>query len=41
MRDLADGKRIVSPSVAPVIFDLISRGESREPGPRREPGPTR
>ena len=39
VRDLADGKRIVSPSVAPVIFDLISRGESREPGPRRETGP--
>ena len=29
----------MSPSVAPVIFDLISRGESREPGPRRETGP--
>jgi DNA-binding NarL/FixJ family response regulator len=29
VRDLADGKRIVSPSV----------GESREPGPRRETGP--
>jgi DNA-binding NarL/FixJ family response regulator len=31
VRDLAAGKRIVSPSVAPVIFDLISRGESRDP----------
>jgi DNA-binding NarL/FixJ family response regulator len=39
VRDLAAGKRIVSPSVAPVIFDLISRGEGREPGPRRETGP--
>ena len=38
VRDLAAGKRIVSPSVAPVIFDLISRGESRD-GPRRETGP--
>jgi DNA-binding NarL/FixJ family response regulator len=39
VRDLAAGKRIVSPSVAPVIFDLISRGESRDPGSRRESGP--
>jgi DNA-binding NarL/FixJ family response regulator len=39
VRDLAAGKRIVSPSVAPVIFDLVSRGEaSAGGGPRREAG---
>jgi DNA-binding NarL/FixJ family response regulator len=39
VRDLAAGKRIVSPSVAPVIFDLVSRGEaSAGGGPRPEAG---
>jgi DNA-binding NarL/FixJ family response regulator len=39
VRDLAAGKRIVSPSVAPVIFDLVSRGEaSPGGGPRPESG---
>jgi DNA-binding NarL/FixJ family response regulator len=39
VRDLAAGKRIVSPSVAPVIFDLVSRGEaSAGGGPRPESG---
>ena len=28
VRDLAAGKRIVSPSVAPVIFDLVARGRA-------------
>jgi len=32
VRDLAAGKRIVSPSVAPVIFDLVSRGEASAGG---------
>jgi DNA-binding NarL/FixJ family response regulator len=32
VRDLAAGKRIVSPSVAPVIFDLVSRGEASPGG---------
>jgi DNA-binding NarL/FixJ family response regulator len=35
VRDLAAGKRIVSPSVAPVIFDLVSRGEASAGGGRR------
>jgi DNA-binding NarL/FixJ family response regulator len=39
VRDLAGGKRIVSPSVAPVIFELIARGENHEPATRRESGP--
>ncbi len=39
VRDLAAGKRIVSPSVAPVIFDLIARGEQGGSGPRRDSGP--
>jgi DNA-binding NarL/FixJ family response regulator len=40
VRDLAGGKRIVSPSVAPVIFELIARGESRDGGaPSRDSGP--
>jgi DNA-binding NarL/FixJ family response regulator len=40
VRDLAGGKRIVSPSVAPVIFELIARGESRDGGPpARDSGP--
>jgi DNA-binding NarL/FixJ family response regulator len=39
VRDLAAGKRIVSPSVAPVIFDLVARGENHEPATRRESGP--
>jgi DNA-binding NarL/FixJ family response regulator len=39
VRDLAGGKRIVSPSVAPVIFDLVARGENHEPATRRESGP--
>jgi DNA-binding NarL/FixJ family response regulator len=39
VRDVAAGKRIVSPSVAPVIFDLVSRGEaSPGGGPRPESG---
>jgi DNA-binding NarL/FixJ family response regulator len=29
----------VSPSVAPVIFDLIARGEQGGAGPRRDSGP--
>jgi DNA-binding NarL/FixJ family response regulator len=39
VRDLAGGKRIVSPSVAPVIFELIARGENHEPATRRDSGP--
>jgi DNA-binding NarL/FixJ family response regulator len=40
VRDLAGGKRIVAPSVAPVIFELIARGESRDGGaPARDSGP--
>jgi DNA-binding NarL/FixJ family response regulator len=39
VRDLAGGKRIVSPSVAPVIFELVARGENHEPATRRESGP--
>jgi DNA-binding NarL/FixJ family response regulator len=39
VRDLAGGKRIVSPSVAPVIFELIARGENHEPAMRRDSGP--
>ena len=40
VRDLAGGKRIVSPSVAPVIFDLVARGgDNHEPATRRESGP--
>jgi DNA-binding NarL/FixJ family response regulator len=39
VRDLAGGKRIVSPSVAPVIFELIARGESRDTAPARDSGP--
>jgi DNA-binding NarL/FixJ family response regulator len=39
VRDLADGKRIVSPSVAPVIFDLVARGEASGGGPARDSGP--
>jgi DNA-binding NarL/FixJ family response regulator len=39
VRDLAGGKRIVSPSVAPVIFELIARGESRDAAPARDSGP--
>jgi DNA-binding NarL/FixJ family response regulator len=39
VRDLAGGKRIVSPSVAPVIFELIARGESRDAAPQRDSGP--
>jgi DNA-binding NarL/FixJ family response regulator len=35
VRDLAAGKRIVSPSVAPVIFDLVSRGEVSAGGGQR------
>jgi len=39
VRDVAAGKRIVSPSVAPVIFDLVSRGEAPAGGgPRTESG---
>jgi len=37
VRDVAAGKRIVSPSVAPVIFDLVSRGEA-SPGGGPRPG---
>jgi DNA-binding NarL/FixJ family response regulator len=39
VRDLAGGKRIVSPSVAPVIFELIARGESHDTAPARDSGP--
>jgi DNA-binding NarL/FixJ family response regulator len=39
VRDLAGGKRIVSPSVAPVIFELIARGESHDAAPARDSGP--
>jgi len=39
VRDLAGGKRIVSPSVAPVIFELVARGENHDPATRRESGP--
>ena len=39
VRDLAAGKRIVSPSVAPVIFDLVARGENHLPATQRESGP--
>jgi DNA-binding NarL/FixJ family response regulator len=39
VRDLAGGKRIVSPSVAPVIFELIARGESHDAAPGRDSGP--
>jgi DNA-binding NarL/FixJ family response regulator len=39
VRDLADGKRIVSPSVAPVIFDLVSRGGGGGATPPRDSGP--
>jgi DNA-binding NarL/FixJ family response regulator len=39
VRDLAGGKRIVSPSVAPVIFELIARGESHGTAPARDSGP--
>jgi DNA-binding NarL/FixJ family response regulator len=39
VRDLAGGKRIVSPSVAPVIFELVARGNNHEPATRRESGP--
>jgi DNA-binding NarL/FixJ family response regulator len=39
VRDLAGGKRIVSPSVAPVIFELVARGDNHEPATRRESGP--
>jgi DNA-binding NarL/FixJ family response regulator len=39
VRDLAGGKRIVSPSVAPVIFELVARGENHEPASRRDSGP--
>jgi len=38
VRDLAAGKRIVSPSVAPVIFDLIAR-ERPADGAEHESGP--
>ena len=41
VRDLADGKRIVSPSVAPVMFDLVARGNDGGAGARspRDSGP--
>jgi DNA-binding NarL/FixJ family response regulator len=39
VRDLANGKRIVSPSVAPVIFELVARGERGDGAPARESGP--
>jgi DNA-binding NarL/FixJ family response regulator len=39
VRDLANGKRIVSPSVAPVIFELVARGERSDGAPSRESGP--
>jgi DNA-binding NarL/FixJ family response regulator len=39
VRDLAGGKRIVSPSVAPVIFELIACGESHDAAPARDSGP--
>ena len=39
VRDLADGKRIVSPSVAPVIFDLSRAGRAASwPAARAGPG---
>ena len=42
VRDLADGKRIVSPSVAPVIFDLIvARGGAASPARGASRAPTR
>ena len=39
VRDLADGKRIVSPSVAPVMFDLVARGNDGGAPPARDSGP--
>ena len=39
VRDLADGKRIVSPSVAPVMFDLVARGNDGGAQPARDSGP--
>jgi DNA-binding NarL/FixJ family response regulator len=39
VRDLADGKRIVSPSVAPVMFDLVARGNDGGAAPARDSGP--
>jgi DNA-binding NarL/FixJ family response regulator len=39
VRDLANGKRIVSPSVAPVIFELVARGGRGDGAPARESGP--
>jgi DNA-binding NarL/FixJ family response regulator len=39
VRDLAAGKRIVSPSVAPVIFELVARGEAGGGSPARDSGP--
>ena len=39
VRDLAAGKRIVSPSVAPVMFDLVARGNDGGAQPARDSGP--
>lgn len=39
VRDLAAGKRIVSPSVAPIMFDLIAREQPRSGATREESGP--
>jgi DNA-binding NarL/FixJ family response regulator len=39
VRDLADGKRIVSPSVAPVMFDLVARGNDGGSAAARDSGP--
>jgi DNA-binding NarL/FixJ family response regulator len=39
VRDLAAGKRIVSPSVAPVMFDLVARGNEGGAPPAGDSGP--
>lgn len=39
VRDLADGKRIVSPSVAPIMFDLIAREQTVNGAARPTSGP--